>query len=96
VTGAAGFIGSNFVRMVSKGAFKGISSITILDKLTYAGLIENLNSVLHIQNFNFIEGSILDPIALTIPLSSILEHHFADAVVNIVYTFMLGVANVFR
>ena len=31
VTGGAGFIGSNFVRMFSRGEFEGISEITVLD-----------------------------------------------------------------
>lgn len=38
VTGGAGFIGSNFVRRIVDGSLSGISHITVLDKLTYAGL----------------------------------------------------------
>ena len=39
VTGGAGFIGSNFVHYLSK---KGFKDIVILDKLTYAGDMDNL------------------------------------------------------
>ena len=39
ITGAAGFIGSNFAHYLSK---KGFDNIVILDKLTYAGDMENL------------------------------------------------------
>lgn len=76
VTGAAGFIGSNFVRMVSKDALKGINSITVLDKLTYAGVVENLTSVLDFSNFKFVEGDICD--ARTV--NELVEK--SDAVIN--------------
>ena len=39
ITGAAGFIGSNFAHYLSQ---KGFEDIVILDKLTYAGDMENL------------------------------------------------------
>ena len=45
ITGAAGFIGSNFVRRISDGSLTGISSVVALDSLTYAGVIENLDQV---------------------------------------------------
>ena len=56
VTGAAGFIGSNFIEyMVDKHPnYK----IIVLDKLTYAGNIHNLDKV--IDNITFIEGDICD------------------------------------
>jgi dTDP-glucose 4,6-dehydratase len=76
VTGAAGFIGSNFVRMIAKGDLKGISSVRILDKLTYAGVRENLDSVIEIKNFSFIEGDICDSKLVTSLLQDV------DAVVN--------------
>ncbi len=46
VTGAAGFIGSNFVRALA-GEAGGEDSITVLDQLTYAGNLENLEGVEH-------------------------------------------------
>jgi dTDP-glucose 4,6-dehydratase len=44
VTGGAGFIGSNFVRRIADSTLHGISSVTVLDKLTYAGVRENLST----------------------------------------------------
>ena len=61
VTGGAGFIGSNFVRMVAGGNFKEISSVQVLDKLTYAGVIENLKDVSTIPSYDFTQGDICDP-----------------------------------
>ncbi|CAB4823187.1 unannotated protein [freshwater metagenome] len=59
VTGGAGFIGSNYVRRVIDGTLNGISSITVLDKLTYAGTLSNL-AELSENSFEFIEGDICD------------------------------------
>lgn len=53
VTGGAGFIGSNFVRYVlGKYDYK----IVVLDKLTYAGRLENLEDIM--ENIEFIRGDI--------------------------------------
>ena len=60
VTGAAGFIGSNFIRMIAKGDFRGISGVTVLDKLTYAGVIENLAVDLSALEYEFVQGDICD------------------------------------
>jgi len=60
VTGAAGFIGSNFVRRVHDHSLHGISSVIALDSLTYAGVIENINSVLTNEKFSFVQGDIRD------------------------------------
>lgn len=59
VTGGAGFIGSNFVRHAIEGDYRGISDVSVLDKLTYAG---NLNNFTRNQrnNFDFIHGDICD------------------------------------
>lgn len=59
VTGAAGFIGSNYVRRVVDGSLPGISEITVLDKLTYAGTFSNL-AALPKDSFRFIHGDICD------------------------------------
>ena len=59
VTGGAGFIGSNFVRMISNGAIDGISELRVLDKLTYAGNLENLREI-DSGSFEFIKGDICD------------------------------------
>ena len=55
VTGAAGFIGSNFVlNWLEKNKEKVIA----LDKLTYAGNLENLKSVEKNSNYEFVQGGI--------------------------------------
>ena len=61
VTGGAGFIGSNFVRRVVDGSLTGIDHITVLDKLTYAGTLSNLE-MLPKGSFEFIKGDIADPV----------------------------------
>jgi len=76
VTGAAGFIGSNFVRMIAEGKIQGVSRVTVLDKLTYAGVRENLASAADLSWYRFIHGDICDP-QNVIPL---LEE--VDAVIN--------------
>ena len=59
VTGGAGFIGSNYVRRIADGTLGGISKITVLDKLTYAGTLTNLSEV-SADGYEFIEGDICD------------------------------------
>jgi dTDP-glucose 4,6-dehydratase len=56
VTGGAGFIGSHFAaRLVAAG-----NEVVVLDKLTYAGNLANLNDV----DCEFVEGDIADPEAV--------------------------------
>lgn len=57
VTGGAGFIGSNFILYWLKNYPK--DSIVNLDKLTYAGNLENLQSVAS-SNYSFVQGDICD------------------------------------
>lgn len=59
VTGGAGFIGSNYVKHLLNGSLRGVSKITILDKLTYAGTRSNFKN-LDTQDFDFVEGDICD------------------------------------
>ena len=59
VTGGAGFIGSNYIRMLVNGELKGISKIIVLDKLTYSGNKQNLID-LDSSSFEFIQGDICD------------------------------------
>lgn len=58
VTGGAGFIGSNFIHYM----FKKYSDIRIicLDKLTYAGNLENLKSIENNPHYSFVQGDICD------------------------------------
>ena len=57
VTGGAGFIGSNFVRMITSGELEGVTSLVVLDKLTYSGNLQNLDGIQK-SEFEFIEGDI--------------------------------------
>ncbi|MFB0505481.1 MAG: GDP-mannose 4,6-dehydratase, partial [Thermodesulfobacteriota bacterium] len=57
VTGGCGFIGSNFVRyMLRKYDYKIIN----VDKLTYAGNLENLSDISDHPNYEFVRGDIAD------------------------------------
>ena len=57
ITGGAGFIGSNYVELVIENAE---DQIFVLDNLTYAGNLKNLEAVSHFTNYNFIKGDICD------------------------------------
>jgi len=59
VTGGCGFIGSNFVRLVL--AERPDWEIVNLDKLTYAGRLENLADVEGDPRYRFVKGDICDP-----------------------------------
>jgi dTDP-glucose 4,6-dehydratase len=58
VTGGAGFIGSEFVRMTLRD--HPDDSVVVLDKLTYAGNERNLESVHDDTRFRFVRGDICD------------------------------------
>jgi dTDP-glucose 4,6-dehydratase len=58
VTGGAGFIGSNFVRHVL--AHHPGDAVVNLDKLTYAGNLENLRDVESNPRYRFVKGDICD------------------------------------
>jgi dTDP-glucose 4,6-dehydratase len=74
VTGGAGFIGSNFVRYAIRTHDDW--HVTTLDKLTYAGRLENLDSVKDHPRHRFVKGDIADP-AIAAPLVAA-----SDIVVN--------------
>lgn len=57
VTGGAGFIGSAFVRML---AGRGEARVTNLDKLTYAGNLENLAGIEEGERYRFLHGDVCD------------------------------------
>lgn len=59
VTGGAGFIGSNFVKRQIDSNPLGISKIIVLDKLTYAGNLNNFTKDER-NNFDFVQGDICD------------------------------------
>src|SRR5689334_15851634 len=58
VTGGAGFIGSNFVRYAI--AHHPDWQVTTLDKMTYAGRLENLREVMDNPRHRFVKGDIAD------------------------------------
>jgi dTDP-glucose 4,6-dehydratase len=76
VTGGAGFIGSAFVRM-SLDTDRS-ARIVNLDKLTYAGNLENLDPVAADARYRFIHGDICD----TALLETILAEERPDAIVH--------------
>ena len=57
VTGAAGFIGTNFVKYMLEKYGKSIR-IIVLDKLTYAGNIENIQEEIDSKKIDFVKGDI--------------------------------------
>ena len=60
VTGGAGFIGSNYVQMLLNNQLGPVRSVKVLDKLTYAGSLENLSTISNDPRFTFIKGDICD------------------------------------
>lgn len=75
VTGAAGFIGSNFVLDWFKESAEDIVS---LDLLTYAGNLENLAAIYNHPHHHFIKGNIGD----TVLVSQLLTDYKIRAVIN--------------
>jgi len=75
VTGAAGFIGSNFVRIALENPD---IRIVALDKLTYAGNPANLARFRGSQAFEFVRGDIADGLLVR----HLLEKHRPSAVLN--------------
>lgn len=75
VTGGAGFIGANFVLAWIK---QGSGTVVNLDKLTYAGNLENLTSLEHNSQHIFVRGDIGDQALL----AKLLAEHQPCAVVN--------------
>ena len=75
ITGAAGFIGSNFVLQWLEHSQE---PVIVLDKLTYAGNPANLQSVWNDPRFTFVRGDIGDPQIV----GQILKDHAPRAVLN--------------
>jgi dTDP-glucose 4,6-dehydratase len=77
VTGGAGFIGSNFVRHVLEHTDH---SVTVLDKLTYAGNRASLEG-LPVDRFSFVEGDICDAelVDVLVRTSDVVVHFAAES-----------------
>ena len=75
VTGCAGFIGSNFVHTWLAGSNEPIVNV---DKLTYAGNLSNLESVLGDARHTFVQGDIADRALL----DKLLALHQPRAIIN--------------
>ncbi len=82
VTGGAGFIGSNFVKFALDTHPDW--RITTLDKLTYAGRLENLQSVKDDPRHTFIHGDVTDPVIVTplVEQAEIILHLAAETHVD--------------
>jgi dTDP-glucose 4,6-dehydratase len=76
VTGGAGFIGSAFVRLVL--GRDADARITVVDKLTYAGNLENLEPVAGHKGYKFVRGDIADLRAV----SDVVAAEAPDAIVH--------------
>lgn len=86
VTGGAGFIGSEYVRLLlgkPLGSADGVptiepAAVTVLDKLTYSGNLANLEPVRDDPRLRFVQGDICDPVVVD---EVVAEHdvivHFA-------------------
>lgn len=61
ITGAAGFIGSNYVRYVLENTD---DEVTVFDALTYAGNLSTLKDVDDNPRYRFVKGNICDPAAV--------------------------------
>ncbi|MBI5075047.1 MAG: dTDP-glucose 4,6-dehydratase [Nitrospirae bacterium] len=72
VTGGAGFIGSNFIRYMLKA--RPEHTITNLDKLTYAGNLENLKDIEKLPSYAFFRADICS--------SKIIDSLEFDAIIN--------------
>ncbi len=59
ISGGAGFMGSNFIRYLLR-TYRDIK-VTNLDKLTYAGNLENLRDIEDEPRYRFVKGDICDP-----------------------------------
>ena len=76
VTGGAGFIGSNFVRYAIDAHDDW--RVTTLDKLTYAGRLENLAAVMDHPRHRFVKGDVADAsVAAPLVKEADLVVHFA-------------------
>jgi dTDP-glucose 4,6-dehydratase len=105
ITGGAGFIGSNYVKeLISDNSTW--SQIVILDSLTYAGTLANLDFALNNERIKFIKGDIRDENLLSGLMSDVhtvihfaAESHVDRSILDpniFVSTNVLGTANLLK
>src|SRR5919204_5613683 len=86
VTGGAGFIGSYYVRDILSDAYPAFAgaAVTVFDKLTYAGNLENLASVADNPRYTFIRGDICsaDDLDAALPGHEVLVNFAAESHVD--------------
>jgi dTDP-glucose 4,6-dehydratase len=86
VTGGAGFIGSHYVRTLLGGGYPGFrdARVTVLDKLTYAGNLANLESVTDRPALTFVRGDICDAglLAAVVPGHDVVINFAAETHVD--------------
>jgi dTDP-glucose 4,6-dehydratase len=76
ITGGAGFIGSNFVHYILESHLD--YRVTVFDKLTYAGNLDNLKDVDTDSRYTFVQGDICDAEAV----DKVVSEHEIDSIVN--------------
>ena len=76
VTGGAGFIGSAVIRHIIENTNDSVINI---DKLTYAGNLESLNSIVNNERYKFEQVDICDRVAL----DRVFAEHKPDALMHL-------------
>lgn len=76
ITGGAGFIGANYVHHVL--AHQPEDRVVVLDKLTYAGNLDNLRDVAGDPRYAFVQADICDRVAVL----DAIQRHGVDCIVN--------------
>ncbi len=81
ITGGAGFIGSNLARrmLAAGGEGAGLERVVVLDALTYAGHLANLDGVTNDARFTFVHGDICDRALV----ERVLAEHAIDAIFHL-------------
>jgi dTDP-glucose 4,6-dehydratase len=86
VTGGAGFIGSNFARMLLADHLPGLegADITVFDALTYSGTLTNLEAIKDSPRFTFVHADIRDDAAVkqALPGHDAIVHFAAESHVD--------------
>jgi dTDP-glucose 4,6-dehydratase len=86
ITGGAGFIGSHYVRTLLRGGYPGFepAQVTVLDSLTYAGNLANLEPVAADPRFAFVRGDICDAgaLATVVPGQDVVINFAAESHVD--------------